>query len=131
MKSSVGLYGRNRATRILFGAPAQLGIKMLFARRVWFPQQCSLFQISRLVGDQGERFGDGLRENRIHHEFLAVRGNGVGSARTAHGGGFEQRVERAQLKAGAFVGNVQSHDLLAKGKTIATSRLPSKKVLPG
>ena len=57
----------------------------------------SLVQISRPVGDQGQRFGDGLRRNGVHYELLAVGGNGVGSADTAHGGGFEQGVGRAQL----------------------------------
>jgi len=52
----------------------------------------SLFQVSGPVGDQGEGFGDGLRQYGVHHEFLAVGGNGVGSLGTAHGGGFEQGV---------------------------------------
>src|ERR1035441_10492282 len=62
----------------------------------------SPFQVGGPVGDEGERFGDGLRRNGVHYEFLAVGGNGVGSADTAHGGGFEQCVGRAQLQAGAL-----------------------------
>jgi hypothetical protein len=87
-----------------------------FTRRVWFPQRGSLFQVSGPVGDQGGRFGDGLRKNGIHHEFLAIGRNGVGSADTAHGGGFEQGVRRAQLQAGTVLVNVNSHHLLVRPK---------------
>lgn len=49
-----------------------------------------LFQVRGPVRNQREGFGDGLRKNVVHYEFLAVCGNGVGSQDTIHGGGFEQ-----------------------------------------
>jgi len=73
-----------------------------------------LFQVSGPVGDQGEGFADGLRENGVHHEFLAVSGSGVASRRTAHGGGFEQGVGRAQLQVGAVLLDIHRHHLLVK-----------------
>jgi hypothetical protein len=61
-----------------------------------------LFQVSGPVGDQSEGFGDGLRQNGVHHEFLAVGGNSKRSAGTGNGGGLEQGVGCAQFQAGAF-----------------------------
>jgi hypothetical protein len=58
-------------------------------RRVWFPRGGSLFQVRGPVGDQSERFRNGLREDRVHDELLAVGGNGIGSAASAHGCGFK------------------------------------------
>src|SRR5208283_3262558 len=81
-----------------------------------FPPPGSLFQVSLPVDDQGEGLGNGLRQDRVHHELLAVGGNRVRSAGTAHGGGFEQGVRRAQLQAGALLANVHRHHLLISRK---------------
>jgi hypothetical protein len=83
------LRGRNRATRVtLRGIPPPGGCNAV-TRRVWFPQGGSLFQVRGPVGDQSERFRNGLREDRVHDELLAVGGNGIGSAASAHGCGFK------------------------------------------
>jgi hypothetical protein len=85
-----------------------------FTHQVRFPQRSSLFQISRPVGDEGKGFGDGLRKKGVHHESLAIAGDGIGSLWTTHGVGFEQLVGRAQLQAGPVLLNVNRYDLLVR-----------------